>query len=156
VTQTVYAEFDELRAAMTGPVFIPREPGYEEARSMFNGAIDRHPAVVARVAGPSDVAAALAFAQANGLEVTVRGGGHSTAGSAVRDGALMIDLGRLRQVVVDPHARLARAGGGATLADLDAATQEHGLAVPAGLISHTGIGGLTLGAAWGGSPRSPA
>jgi FAD/FMN-containing dehydrogenase len=149
MTQTVYAEFDELRAAMTGPVFTPREPGYEEARSMFNGAIDRHPAVVARVAGPSDVAAALAFAQANGLEVTVRGGGHSTAGSAVRDGALMIDLGGLRQVVVDPHARLARAGGGATLADLDAATQEHGLAVPAGLISHTGIGGLTLGGGMG-------
>ncbi len=148
MTQAV-AEFDELRAAMTGPVFTRGESGYEQARSMFNGAIDRHPAVVARVEGPADVAAALAFAQANGLDVTVRGGGHSTAGSSVRDDALMIDLGGLRQVVVDPRARLARAGGGATLADLDAATQEHGLAVPAGLISHTGIGGLTLGGGMG-------
>jgi FAD/FMN-containing dehydrogenase len=149
MTQVLFAEFDELRAAMSGPVMVPGEPGYEAARSMFNGVIDRHPAVVARVSGPSDVAAALAFAQANGLEVTVRGGGHSTAGSGVRDGAVMIDLGGLRQVKVDPRARLARAGGGATLADLDAATQEHGLAVPAGLISHTGIGGLTLGGGMG-------
>lgn len=93
MTQTVFAEFDELRAAMSGPIFTPGEPEYEKARSVFNGAIDRRPAVVARVAGPSDVAAALAFAQANGLDVTVRGGGHSTAGSAVRDGALMIDPG---------------------------------------------------------------
>jgi FAD/FMN-containing dehydrogenase len=122
---------------------------YDQARSVWNGAIDAHPAVIARCAGTGDVAAAVGFAQAAGLEISVRGGAHNFGGAAVGDGGLTIDLSPLRQVLVDPDARTARAGGGATLADLDAATQVHGLATTGGTVSHTGIGGLTLGGGFG-------
>lgn len=131
------------------PQLVPGDPGYDDARQVWNGDIDRKPAVIAQVTGPSDVAACLAYARSNGLEVTVRGGGHNLAGTAVADGALLIDLSGLRTVHVDPVARTARVGGGATNADLDAATQAHGLAVPAGTYSDTGIGGLTLGGGFG-------
>lgn len=149
VTQTISSRFDALRGAMAGSVSEPGDADYDKARSLFNGDIDRKPAAVALVSTPADVAAALAFAQAEGLEVTVRGGGHSTAGQSSRDDALMINLSALDTVTVDAQARTARAGGGATLASLDAATQEVGLAVTAGAISHTGIGGLTLGGGMG-------
>ena len=140
---------EDLRAAMAGPVVLPHDPGYDEARRIWNGDIDRRPAVIARCAGPTDVAAALAHARTNGLEVAVRGGGHGYWGAAVPERGLMIDLGLLDTVIVDPQARRARVGGGATLAQLDGATQEHGLAVPAGTVSHTGVGGLTLGGGFG-------
>jgi FAD binding domain/Berberine and berberine like len=149
MTQAMRGSIGTLRAAMTGPVIGPADPDYEQARRVWNAGIDRHPAMIARCASPADVAAAVTFATTNGLEITVRGGAHSMSGAAVADGGLMIDLGQLNQVSVDPQAKRARAGGGALLASLDAATQAHGLAVPAGIVSHTGVGGLTLGGGMG-------
>ena len=142
-------DLDRLRSRFSGRVITAADGDYDQARSVWNGAIDAHPAVIARCAGPGDVAAAVRFAQDAGLEVSVRGGAHSFAGAAVGDGGLTIDLSGISQVTVDPDARTARAGGGATLAQLDAATQAHGLAVPAGAVSHTGVGGLTLGGGFG-------
>ncbi|MBM7787165.1 FAD-binding oxidoreductase [Tenggerimyces flavus] len=121
------------------------DDGYDEARKVWNGAIDRRPAAIARVTSAADVAQALRFARDQGLEVTVRGGGHSVAGLAVQDDAMMIDLSAMRHVHVDPQAKTATVGGGALLSDLDRATQEYGLATTGGVVSHTGVGGLTLG-----------
>lgn len=139
----------ELRDRLHGSVVTPDDPDYDDARRVWNGAIDRRPAMVARCADVEDVVVALGHARAHGLEVSVRGGAHNTAGLAVGDGGLVIDLSGLSAVVVDPDARRVRVGGGALLRDLDAATQEHGLAVPAGEIGHTGIGGLCLGGGMG-------
>jgi hypothetical protein len=138
-----------LRAAMTGVVLEPGDEGYDEARAVWNGAVDHRPAAVARCTGPDDVAAALAFGRGAGLQVAARGGGHSVWGAGVPEGGLEIDLSPLDAVTVDPATRRARCGGGARLGQLDAATQEHGLAVTAGTVSHTGIGGLTLGGGFG-------
>jgi FAD/FMN-containing dehydrogenase len=149
MAQTMRRSIGTLRAAMGGPVIGPADGDYDQARRVWNAGIDRYPAMIARCASPADVAAAVTFAATSGLEVTVRGGAHSMSGAAVADGGLMIDLSRLNQVSVDPQAKRARAGGGALLADMDAATQAHGLAVPAGVVSHTGVGGLTLGGGMG-------
>ena len=149
MTRTIDDDLEALRAATTGPVLAPHDEGYDQARSVWNGDIDRRPAVIVRCSGPADVAAALRYARGTGLEVAVRGGGHGYWGAAVPEGGVMIDLSPLQHVVVDPDVRLARVGGGATLGRLDAAAQEHGLAVPAGTVSHTGVGGLTLGGGWG-------
>jgi hypothetical protein len=149
MTQLADSGIENLRTTIDGPVLGPDDPGYDEARQLWNAAIDRRPAVIARCQSAEDVSSALAFARENGLEVAVRGGGHSPAGSSVVDDGLMIDLSLLNQVTVDPAAKRARVGGGALLADLDAATQEHSLAVPAGMISHTGVAGLTLGGGMG-------
>jgi FAD/FMN-containing dehydrogenase len=149
VSQVLGSGLQALRDAFGGRVITAEDPEYNTARSVWNGDIDRYPAVVARCADAADVTAAIAFAKTSGLEISVRGGGHNFSGAAVADGALMIDLSLLRHVVVDPVARRVRCGGGATGADLDAATQEHGLAVTMGTISHTGIAGLSLGGGFG-------
>ena len=141
----VLGSLDSFRTGFSGTVLTPGDDGYDAARSVWNGAIDRHPAVIAQCTGAEQVAAAIAFARESGLEISVRGGGHNFAGFAVVEDGLMIDLSQMRSVSVDPAARRARCGGGATWADLDGAAQEHGLAVTGGFISHTGIAGLTLG-----------
>ena len=134
-----------LPVDVEGDVLVPGSAGYDEARTVWNGAVDRRPAYVVRSAGSDDVRAAVRVARDLGLPLGVRGGGHSAAGWAVPDGGLMIDLCRMRRVHVDPVARTARVQGGALLGTLDAATQPHGLATTAGIVSHTGIGGLALG-----------
>ena len=143
------APYDELRAQVAGPVLSPADAGYEEARRVHNGMIDRRPALIARCNGTADVQAAVRFARARGLEIAVRGGGHNVAGNAVCEGGLMIDLSAMRGVHVDPRARRARAQGGATWADYNRETQRHGLASTGGVGSTTGVGGLTLGGGLG-------
>ena len=140
---------DELLSEFSGTLLRPGDDGYDSARAIWNGAIDRRPALVARCRSSADVAAALAYGRQSGLEIAVRGGGHNYWGAAVPDGGVMIDLSGLDGVTVDPEARRVRCGGGATQARLDAATQQHGLAVTGGTISHTGVGGLTLGGGMG-------
>lgn len=138
-----------LSAALSGDVLRPEHPRYEEARHVWNGMIDLHPAAIARCRTVDDVVAAVRFARAHDLPLAVRGGGHNAAGLAVVDNGLVIDLSEMRDVEVDPERRLARVGGGATWADLDAATTAHGLATTGGAISMTGVAGLTLGGGLG-------
>jgi FAD/FMN-containing dehydrogenase len=136
-------------AQFRGTLLRPHDADYEEARRIWNGAIDRHPALIARCATTDDAAVALAYARAEGLPVSVRGGGHNVAGTALCEGGVVIDFSHLRGVLVDPDQRLARAQPGALWADLDGAAQAHGLATPGGIVSHTGVAGLTLGGGFG-------
>jgi hypothetical protein len=141
--------FAELRAGFRGALLRPGEEGYDEGRRIWNGAVDRRPALIARCAGADDVAKAVRFARDHDLLVSVRGGGHAVAGHAVCAGGVMIDLSLMRAIRVDPGSATARAAGGALWADLDRATAPFGLATTGGIISHTGIGGLTLGGGLG-------
>ena len=134
-----------LRQAFGGTVLTPGHDGYDDARAIFNGMVDTHPAVIAQCTRVDDVAAALAFARDQGLEVAVRGGGHGVAGTGTTDGGIVIDLHRMNTVEVDPDARTVRVDGGATWGDVDAACQPHGLATTGGRDSQTGVAGLTLG-----------
>jgi FAD/FMN-containing dehydrogenase len=132
-----------------GTLLRPSDAGYDAARRVHNGMIDKRPALIARCRDASDVSAAVLLGRENDLELSVRGGGHNVAGNAVTEGGLMIDLADMRSVVVDPVSGRASAEGGATWGDMDRATQVHGLAVTGGMISTTGIGGLTLGGGLG-------
>jgi FAD/FMN-containing dehydrogenase len=136
-------------AGLRGPLLSSGDAGYEETRKVWNGMIDRRPVLIARCAGVADVAAAVGFARTHGLLLSVRGGGHNTPGIAVCEGGLMIDLAGMRSVRVDPGQRTARVEGGATWRDFDRETQLFGLATTGGAISHTGVGGLTLGGGLG-------
>ena len=137
--------FTALRDRMAGAVLEPGDPGYLEARTVFNGMIDRRPAAIAVCATAEDVARAVDFGREAGLLIAVRGGGHNVAGLGTCEGGLLISLARLRAVDVDPARRRAVAQGGATWGDFDRATAAHGLATPGGIVSSTGVGGLTLG-----------
>jgi hypothetical protein len=154
VAQVLGYDIDSFRAAFGGAVLTEQDDGYDAARSLWNGAIDKRPSVIARCATAEQVATAISFARANDLEISIRGGGHNFAGFAGTDRGLMIDLSAMREVHVDAAARVARCGGGATWGDVDAATQAHGLAVTGGFVSHTGVAGLTLGGGIGWLTRS--
>jgi len=139
------ASLQAFRAQMRGTLIEPGEPGYEAARRVYNAMIDKRPRLIAQCANVADVIAAVRFARQNDLLIAVRGGAHNGGGLGVCDDGLVIDLGRLRGVRVDPVARTVRAEGGCTWGDVDHATHAFGLATPAGIISTTGVGGLTLG-----------
>jgi len=140
---------EELREHVRGEVIIPEDPGYEEARTVYNALIDRRPAVVVRPVHAGDVMAAVNFAREGGADLSVRGGGHSVPGYGTNDGGVVIDLSRMRGVRVDPANRTARVEGGATWGDYHTATYAFGLASTGGLISTTGVGGLTLNGGMG-------
>ncbi|HYI35024.1 MAG TPA: FAD-binding oxidoreductase [Thermoleophilaceae bacterium] len=139
------SNFEELRFRLGGALHEPGSAEYEDTCSLFNGAIDRRPRAVARCAAADDVVAALACARAEGLPVSVRAGGHSVAGVCLVDDGLVLDVRDMADVEVDPGRRVARVGGGATWAQVDRATQEHGLATTGGRVSTTGVAGLTMG-----------
>ncbi len=141
--------FDGLRSLLAGDLLTPESPGYDDARTVFNAMIDVRPGLVVQCTGRADVALAVAFAREHGLEVAVRGGGHSVAGLALTDGGLVVDLRRMNGVSVDPITRTATVGGGATMADLDRACAPHGLATTGGRVSTTGVGGFVLGGGTG-------
>src|SRR5256886_14944811 len=150
MTITTQAKLDEtalleLESALGGELLRPDHPAYEEQRRVWNGSISRRPALIARCTGVADVIAAVQFARRTGLELAVRSGGHSFPGLSVADDALVADLGPMRGIRVDPIARTARAQAGVLLGELDRETQAFGLAVPAGIVTHTGLAGLTLG-----------
>ena len=136
---------EELRAEVRAPVLTASDPGYDEARAVHNGMFDKRPEVIVRAEQVADVIGAVNFARDAGLDLSVKGGGHSAPGFGTNDGGVVIDLSLLRHVQVDPAARTARAGGGATWGDFNYATHAYGLATTGGIISTTGVGGLTLG-----------
>ena len=140
---------ERLAASFSGALFLPGDEHYDEVRRVHNGLIDKRPALIARCLGTSDVVAALALGRETGLEISVRGGGHSVSGKAVTDGGLMIDLAGMKGMHVDPVAQTARAQGGVTWGELNRETALHGLATTGGVVSTTGIAGLTLGGGLG-------
>src|SRR5215218_1938064 len=148
---TLETAITELRRTMAGQVLTPADDGFDQARSeaIWNGDIRRQPAAIVRPTSAEEVARVVTAARSEGVDLTVRGGGHSGAGNAVAEGAIMIDLSRMNDVRVDPEGRRAYVGGGATWAALDAATAPHGLALVGGTVSHTGVAGLTLSGGMG-------
>ena len=144
-----HMEVGTLKQSLRGGLIQTGDPGYDEARSLYNGMIDKRPALIARCADVADVMSAVAFARENGLLLAVRGGGHNGPGLGSCDGGLVVDLSPMRGVRVDPAARTVRVGAGCTQGDVDHATHAFGLAVPAGIVSTTGIAGLTLGGGHG-------
>jgi FAD binding domain/Berberine and berberine like len=139
------AALRELTSTFEGELVRPGDPGYDEQRRVWNASIDRRPALVARCAATADVSEAVRFARRAGLPLAVRSGGHSFPGHSVCDDGVVADLRQMNKIEVDPEARTATVGAGALLGELDRATQAHGLVVPAGIVTHTGVAGLTLG-----------
>ena len=136
---------DELRRTFRGDVIAPADGGYDDARRVWNAMFDRRPALIVRPTSVQDVMSAIRFGRDHELEIAVRGGGHSAVGHSTTDGGIVIDLGGMHEITVDPASRVARSGGGALLGHLDIAAQEHGLVCPVGVVGHTGVAGLTLG-----------
>ena len=142
-------EFEAFRSSLLGDILLPADAGYDEARSIHNGMIDRHPAMIVRCKDRADAAATVSYCGSNNLLLSVHCGGHSVAGFSVCEGGVMIDLTPMNQVEVDPSSRTANVGGGANWEDIDKATQANGLATTGGIAPTTGVGGFTLGAGHG-------
>ncbi|HVP76138.1 MAG TPA: FAD-binding protein, partial [Gaiellaceae bacterium] len=153
VTTPAHAARQEL-TGFGGRLIGPDDADYEEARKLYNAMIDKRPALIAQCASVEDVASVIGFARGHGLPLAIRGGGHNGGGLGSVDDGVVADLSLLRSITVDPQARTVRVGGGCTWGEVDAATHEHGLAVPCGVISTTGVGGLTLGGGIGHLTRS--
>src|SRR6266568_5179028 len=149
-TQRTYdLDASALKASLRGELIQPNDEGYDAARKVYNGMIDKHPALIARCADVADVIAAVNFGRENNLLVSIRGGGHNAGGLGICDDGLVIDLSLIRYTHVDPEAGTIRVGGGCTWGDVDHATHAFGLAIPFGIMSTTGVGGLTLGGGLG-------
>src|SRR6266567_4008691 len=145
-TQRTYdLDASALKASLRGELIQPNDEGYDAARKVYNGMIDKHPALIARCTDVADVIAAIKFAHENKLLVAIRSGGHNAGGLGTCDNGLVIDLSLIKYTYVDPEKQTVRVGAGSTWADVDHATHAFGLAVPSGIISSTGVGGLTLG-----------
>ena len=144
-TPQLTTPFDDLAAAMRGPLIRPGDADYDQARAVYNGMIDKRPAAIARCRDTADVVAAVRFARAHGVEIAVRGGGHHAAGFGVWDGALVVDMSTMRSTTVDPGARTVRVDAGCTWGDVDHATVAFGMATPSGFLASTGVAGLALG-----------
>ena len=142
---TADAMMKQLERGFTGQLLAPQDPGYDDARKVYNAMIDRQPALIARCAECADVARTIAFARTHDLPLAVRGGGHNGAGLGICDDGVVADLSLLNEIKVNPETRTVRVGGGCTWGQVDRATHAHGLATPSGFISTTGVGGLTLG-----------
>ena len=143
------AVVERFGSGLQGELLRPGDGEYEEARLLWNGVIDRRPALIARCAAVEDVIEAVNFARENDLLLAVRGGGHNVAGTASAEGGLVLDLSAMKDIEVDPERRTVRAGAGVTIGELDEQTQKHGLATPMGVVSETGIAGLTLNGGMG-------
>ena len=144
-TATTAVPYAGLAAAVRGELIMPGDPGYDQARAVYNGMIDKHPAAIVRCRDTADVISCVRFAREHGIETAVRGGGHSAPGLSVWDGALVIDLSLLRSTTVSPDDHTVRVDAGCTLGDVDHATVAFGMAVPFGILASTGVAGLTLG-----------
>src|SRR5437764_4727695 len=140
---------EALRAVFSGEILAPDDAGYDDARRVHNGLIDKRPTLIARCRNTADIVDAVNLTRDNGLEVAVKGGGHNVAGRATISGGLLIDLSLMKGIHVDPAARVARAQGGVTWGEFNRETQLHGLATTGGVVSTTGVGGLTLGGGLG-------
>src|SRR5262245_52051735 len=142
-----------LRKLLRGPLLQPADPGYDEARTIWNAMITKRPALIARVSGSADVIACVNFARENGLPLSVRGGGGTVGGTARGAGGVMMDMGVRRGGRVDPTRRIVCVEGGATWGDVDHETQPFGLVVPSGIVSNTGVAGFTMGGGFGWTSR---
>ncbi|MET0660012.1 MAG: FAD-dependent oxidoreductase, partial [Steroidobacteraceae bacterium] len=145
--------WSNLAERFKGDLIGPSHASYDEQRAIWNGDFDKRPLVIARCSSVADVQVAVDFARHHDLLLAVRAGGHSYPGHSTCDGGILVDLSGLRQVITDPQARTVRIQGGALLGDVDRATAAHGMAMPAGIVSHTGMGGLSLGGGFGYTSR---